>query len=316
MLKLKYLVENFDLARFALTHWQHDEATLTDRLQWFRISSNAVYPFDRNGQLCFLRLSPAEEKIGAELMGEIDFLTYLNDHDYPAMRPLPTETEEYLLLLDTPWGKWYACAFEGVPGRALDDMPMTDSLAEHYGAALGQLHDLSMQYRSPVARRNEQDVLTWVRQTLQQFDTPGPILEVCDETLRLLSALPRDRARYGLIHYDFEPDNVFWDGETCSVIDFEDGMMHFYDVDLVQALDELPESHHAAFLCGYQTACPAAAVSERDFPLMRCFRDLYAYARLLHCLSEKPVPEPDWMPPLTARLEHRRCALESSLRTT
>ena len=53
MLKLKYLEENFDLARYALANWRHDGETLADRLKWFRISSNAVYPFDRNGKRCF-----------------------------------------------------------------------------------------------------------------------------------------------------------------------------------------------------------------------------------------------------------------------
>lgn len=88
MLKLRYLTENFDLARLALTHWKHDAATLEERLGWFRISSNAVYPFDREGQLCFLRLSPAAEKRSLDLLGELDFLTFLQRRGYPAMRPI------------------------------------------------------------------------------------------------------------------------------------------------------------------------------------------------------------------------------------
>ena len=39
---------------------------------------------------------------------------------------------------------------------------------------------------------------------------------------------------------------------------------------------------------------------------MRRFRDLYSYARLLHSLSEKPEPQPEWMPELVKRLEARR----------
>lgn len=305
MLKLKYLVENFELARFALEYWRHDEETLPDRLKWFRISSNAVYPFDRDGKLCFLRLSPAEEKQGSELQGEIDFLQYLNQSCYPAMRPITAENGNMLLLLDTPWGRWYASAFEGVNGRPLEDVPMTEALAEAYGAALGQLHGASMNYQTPVRRRNEQDVLEWVRQVFEAQHVAENLLTVLHNTAQSLVDRPRTTACYGLIHYDFEPDNVFWDGEKCSVIDFEDGMLHFYAADMVQALDELPEMYHAAFLRGYRAACPDAEVHVQDFPLMRRFRDLYSTARLLHCLSEKPVPEPEWMPQLTARLEYR-----------
>lgn len=313
MLKLKYLEENFDLARFALARWRHDEETLTDRMRWFRISSNAVYPFDRDGRLCFLRLSPAEEKEPLELLGEIDFLEFLRRCRYPAMRPIPSENGDSLLRLDTPWGMWYASAFEGVSGRPLEAVPMTAALAEAYGAALGQLHGISMRYHSPVRRRSDRDVLEWTGRVFTTHAMSERFFAKLDETTQQLSKMPRTRAWYGLVHYDFEPDNVFWDGEKCSAIDFEDGMLHFYAVDVVQALDELPEAYHKAFLQGYRTACPEARVEEGDFPLMRRFRDLYSCARLLHCLSERPVPEPEWMPQLTARLEKRLHELKSKI---
>lgn len=137
MLKLKYLTENFDLARLALTHWKHDAATLEERLGWFRISSNAVYPFDREGRLCFLRLSPAAEKRSLDLLGELDFLTFLQRRGYPAMRPIAADGGDMLVPLDTPWGMWYASAFRCVPGQPLEELPMTDEPAQAYGAALG-----------------------------------------------------------------------------------------------------------------------------------------------------------------------------------
>ena len=313
MLKLKYLVENFELARHALANWTHDAQTLTDRMKYFRISSNAVYPFDRNGQLCFLRIAPESEKESIELLGEIDFLEYLGKCGYPAMRPIPSDSGELLLLLDTPWGKWYACAFEGVPGYPIEDIPMTNALANQYGETLGRLHSLSMRYNSPIRRRSEHDVLRWIRSVFDTYTVPAVMPAILDKTERLFAEIPRTHSRYGLIHYDFEPDNVFWDGEKCHVIDFEDGMMHFYAVDLVQALDELPKEYHAAFLHGYHTACPDSEAEDSTFPMMRLFRDLYAYARLLHTLSEKPAPEPDWLPALIVRLETRLNELESGI---
>ena len=125
MLKLIYLSENFDLARFALAHWPHDNNTLDARFKWFRISSNAVYPFDQDGQLCFLRLTPAEEKSAAAIRAELDFLQHLTEADYPALRPIPSGNGEYLLTLSTPWGIWHACAFTGVPGKNLESIPLT-----------------------------------------------------------------------------------------------------------------------------------------------------------------------------------------------
>ena len=181
MLKLKYLLENFDLARFALENWKHDKETLSERMQWFRISSNAVYPFDSDGKLCFLRLSPAEEKDSLDLLGELDFLEYLNRRGYPAMRPIPAHGGELLLRLDTPWGAWYASAFEGVSGQPLENVPMTASLAEAYGAALGKLHELSMRYHSPIKRRSEQDVVVWIRHVFAEYAAPESMLAALEE---------------------------------------------------------------------------------------------------------------------------------------
>lgn len=311
MLKLKYLLENFDLARFALSRWRHDDSTLEERLKWFRISSNAVYPFDREGRLHFLCLSPAQEKDTRELLGELDFLTYLNRAGYPAMQPVPSDAGEVMELLDTPWGRWYASVFACVPGKPLEDVPMTDEAAEHYGAALGGLHRLSMRYVPPLKCRSHRDVLAWASRILEEQGASAAALAELREVSRLLAEKPRTRESYGLIHYDFEPDNVFWDGAQCHVIDFEDGMLHFYAVDVVQVLDEIPETYHEAFLRGYHDACPEVAADAEDFPLMRRFRNLYSYVRLLDCLSQRPEPLPEWLPALIAQLEARLQALET-----
>ena len=320
MMKLKYLTEDFDLARRALAHWPHDEATLTERLGWFRISASAIYPFDDpQGRLCFLRLHPAEEKPSRELLGELDFLTYLQRLGYPALRPIPSTEGETLLPIDTPQALWFVSAFTGVPGQPLEDLPMNSMLAWAYGDALGRLHAASMRYHPPIRQRSHSDGIHWIRLTLETHQAPAATLAQLEEVTRQLSAIPRTRANYGLVHYDFEPDNVFWDGADCHAIDFGDAMMHFYAIDLVRALDEMEEEYHAAFLDGYYAACPASEAQQADFPLMRRFRDLYSYARLLHSLSERPElpaglpPQPEWMPQLVERLQTRRDELLQSI---
>lgn len=309
MLKMKYLTENFELARLALTHWRHDEATLTQRLSWFRISSNAVYPFDREGRLCFLRLSPAEEKEEKELQGELDFLCFLRKMDYPAMCPIPSEDGSLLLRLNTPWGVWYASVFEGVPGTPLEELEPTEELMNRYGAALGRLHALSMEYDAS-NRRSWRDALDWAAVELRRCGAPEGLQSVCRDIGQKLTELPTEQDVYGLVHYDFEPDNVFWDetAKCCHVIDFEDGMQHFFCMDLVQALDELDGQPQEWFLAGYRETFPGPVRMEW-LPLMRRFRDVYSCARVLHCLSSVPPVQPEWMRGLCRRLEVRAEAL-------
>ena len=106
MLKLKYLFENYGLAKEALENWEHDEDTLDRMLSQFRISSNAIYPFCQNGEVCFLRLSPLEEKMENNVFGEMEFIRYLLERGYPALKPIGTKTGELCLKLDTEWGQF------------------------------------------------------------------------------------------------------------------------------------------------------------------------------------------------------------------
>ena len=44
---------------------------------------------------------------------------------------------------------------------------------------------------------------------------------------------------YGLIHGDYRPGNVIWDGTTARTIDFDEPNYHWYIADVSRALMEL-----------------------------------------------------------------------------
>ena len=99
MLKLKYMFENFELAKQTLQNYEYDTDRLDEALSWFRISANAVYPFFCSGELCFLRLAPAEEKNFHDIQGEIEFIQHLRACGYPAMEPIPAKNGTYCLAV-------------------------------------------------------------------------------------------------------------------------------------------------------------------------------------------------------------------------
>lgn len=172
MLPCKYLFENFDLAHEALAHWSHEE----ELLEQFRISSNAVYPFRWKGRVCFLRLAPVEEKQEGNLRGELEFLAYLEAQGYPAVRPLPADSGETLLRLETRWGAYYATAFLGVPGIRLDKLSPTPALLRSYGRALGKLHALSSDYRPACPKWGYAQVLAWAEAALARYGASQELL--------------------------------------------------------------------------------------------------------------------------------------------
>ena len=174
MLKLKYMFENFELAKLALTNWEHDEDTLGEYLKYFRISSNAVYPFSVQGKRHFLRLAPIEEKQKENLVGELDFLQYLQETGYGSMKPIATKSGELLLTLNTNWGSYYASVFEGVEGISIEDTDYREEIMIAYGKALGRLHRLSMEYQPKNRKWTYADALKWVKKTLAEYQEQYP----------------------------------------------------------------------------------------------------------------------------------------------
>ena len=326
MLKLKYLIENFDLAKHCIGYWEHDEASLAETLQWFRISSNAVYPFRQAQGLCFLHLCPAAEKTLAAVEGEIAAALWLRGKGFPAMEPVSMRDGRYCALLNTPWGSYTACCFRQVAGQPLEIFPASRELIEGYGRTLGRLHrDLA---DCPVAgqRTTWRELLASARQRLVDHRAPKAVLDRCDTLHSRLNALPAAPESYGLIHYDFEPDNVFFHPHTgqYAVIDFDDMIVDWYALDVIRALDGLeelppgdaplrPEEREACFLRGYRSCRPFTAADEAALPLMRSLVQLVEYAGLMHVLAETLPTEPEWMAGLRQHLASKMQALDQLL---
>ena len=101
--------------------------------------------------------------------------------------------------------------FEKVPGESLEDIQGTPDLAKGYGNILGKLHAQLKDYPCPDNRRNHKALLKEIGERLEKYEAPEIVKEeyriVCGE----LEQLPISLDTYGVIHYDFEPDNVFYD---------------------------------------------------------------------------------------------------------
>lgn len=314
MMKLEHLFENYDLAKKVLENWPSDQPVSDELLSRFRISSNAVYPFTFQQELCFLRLAPVNEKMERNLQGELEFIRYLRDCGYPALEPVPAKNGNPYLTLDTQWGQYFASAFKAVPGEPVEDLPLTAAMVYFYGKSLGRLHKLSAGFHPKTAKWGYADALHWADENLMRYHAPQDMIAAINTLETDLNRLSKGSELFGLVHYDFEPDNVFFDKNTniCSVIDFDDGMYHWYALDIEQALDSLlqlpvpPDLDVVTeFLRGYREERTYSSEMEQMRPLMRRFVDLFAYARIFRCLSSRPAAEPDWLVSLRNKLEAR-----------
>lgn len=309
MLKLRYLFDNRPLAETLLENWDADPGSLDG----FRISSNAIYWFRRNGALSFLRFAPLGEKRPDQVAAELAFLAHLQEQGYGAAVPIPTRAGNMLVTQQTPWGEQVASAFEAVPGMQLSRTDLSDAIVTAHGRALAELHQLSAAYRPEGPRRwSEADALGWMRATMADLPDGATAMEEADAIAAALAALPRTDETYGLVHYDFECDNVFFDARSdrCFAIDFDDAMYHWFAMDIEQAIASLADdatpadaaAREAAFLAGYVAVRPLPPELDRMRQLCRRFSSLYWYVRVRRSLDEVLPDPPDWMTGLRDRL--------------
>ena len=320
MLKFRYLFSNPDLALMLLKNWKYDPDT-DELFKYFRISANAIYPVHINGKVCFLRFSPVLEKSEESVQAELEFLNYLHSQGYPAMQSVESKSGEKLVRKQTPWGEYLACVFKRVPGKQISQTDFIPDSMYAYGVALGELHALSKKYGQLTQKRwSHLDVYDWIEKSLS---APGldqrPIQELA-LLRREFASIPMDQDHYGLIHFDFEPDNVFYDEgiQGCSVIDFDDAMYHWYVMDIIQVLDAIKDetekddisSLEAQFLDGYRSVFMLDEELIARKQLFRRFANLYQFTRVSIAMQERWENEPDWMVDLRGKLNRLLVEIE------
>lgn len=314
MLKLKYLFHNEELAEMILRNWEYDQESV-DLFKYYRISSNAIYPFKHKDRVQLLRFAPTTEKQKDNLLAELAFISYLRLNNYGVLESVLSKAGDELIEVKTPWGEFFATVFKRVAGVQLNHTELNDSVVFSYGKALGKLHQLSSKYVPTNHKRwSYRDVLDWIQHYLEDFPSEAEALKEASLLQSYFSSIPVTEKNYGLIHYDFETDNVFYDKTTssCNVIDFDDAMYHWYVMDIERALDslqgeiptELFTHKKQCFLDGYLTEYDLPENMESMLPVCTRFANLYGYVRVLQAVSEKWQHEPEWLVSLRERLSN------------
>lgn len=314
MLKLKHLFKNADLAHMILRNWEYDSDD-PNFLEYYRISSNAVYWCKNQGNTFFLRFAPAEEKSKEEILAELEFLRFLRDSGYSAADTILSKVGNELETVNTPWGTYYAVAFKRANGKAINQISLTDDIIFGWGKALGKLHRLSSEYKPINNVRNDwKETLDRMEDILSDFPDETAARDELYILKDYFSKLPAAEDNFGLVHYDFESDNLFYDEDTKTYtpIDFDDAVYHWRAMDVAIAIDsvkeDMPEEQVESainrFIEGYRSEHSISDDMLLLLPIFMRYDNLCVYVRLLHSIKEKWNNEPEWMVNLRIRLEN------------
>lgn len=238
----------------------------------------------------------------------------------------------------TDAGVFHAVAFDRLEGKQLKIGDVDQRHFHAWGAALGRLHATMGTYTGPAvdARPSWRDHLEQARSYIPG-DEPAVALEL-DRITAALEALPSGRDRYGVIHGDFELDNLRWpvgvdgqdpgasgDGALAApgMLDFDDCSTHWYVADVAFALRDVfdagagvANASAVAFVRGYRTHRPIDDELLDAMPMFSRLSRLLTYTTLIRSLDLPDSSDhPDWLRALRRRLETRAAAYAASMRS-
>jgi Ser/Thr protein kinase RdoA (MazF antagonist) len=315
MLKLRHLFDNRDLALMLLENWEYDKNDM-GILNYYRISANAIYPYNHNGKTFLLRFIPWDEKTENEMEKELEFIQYLRKSGLNVLEPVLTKDGNYLIKKDTPWGKYLACAFKRVDGKQLSEFEYSDEIVFGLGKTLGSLHKYSSEYNN-VKKESCFEITDRMEYFAQNKLTEDKqlVLKRIGEIKDIFQKLPKNKSNFGLIHFDFELDNVFYEetSKKYSIIDFGSSMYHWYAMDIEQSLANLKEEYSqndfehikTLFINGYKTEYQIFEEEFKLFPIFRRFDILRQYINLKDVVEETWDNEPEWMVNLREKLNKK-----------
>jgi len=294
------------IADALLAAWSHDPGSA----RYFRASANFIFVFERGGKPYILRFAHASERTTDAIQAELAYLHHLAAHSVPVALPIQSLSGRWVESTPTTLGVFHAVVFDHLPGQQYDVGDLSLAQFTRWGSALGALHLATEGYRG-AGRPTIRDHLRMAEQLLPAHE---------DAAHRLLTPLEQQVARLptreqmlGMIHYDFELDNLLWDDQRVSIVDFDDCTGYWFVADIAFALRDLfndqaeqidiTDVRLRAFVIGYREMRVMTDDELRQLPLFLQIHNLVSFTKLLRAADlDAAQAAPAWVIDLQAKL--------------
>lgn len=273
-----------------------------------RASANFICEVRAGDQQYFLRFNHSSERDCNPTVAELQYLQHLSRQGVRLAKPIPSRLGHYVETVQTELGTFHAVLFEALPGEQLEIDELDDRHFELWGQALGRIHAASKGFTTP-DRPSWSDHVALVRRLVPCREHRAlEELAFVEEQIRKLPVGPDG---FGLIHFDFELDNLKWEQNQVAALDFDDCALYWFMADVAFALRDLfhdsvsgvdaEDLRFQAFLKGYSAVKAAPADTARQIRIFLRMHNLVTFAKILRTVEEATESEPVW----TANLRNR-----------
>jgi Ser/Thr protein kinase RdoA (MazF antagonist) len=296
------------IANAIAVRWDHDPGSV----RFFRASANFLFTFKHAGREYVLRFINAKTRTVDALCAELAFINHLASRGIQVAKPVRSVAGKFVERIVTEQGLFHAVVFERLTGKPLELEELTPATITRWGEALGELHVAAEGYREG-GRPTWQDHIAFVAADLPAEETAAKaMLNQIQEQFAQLAVTSHN---FGLIHFDFEPDNLIRKDTHIGIVDFDDCAYYWFAADVAFALRDLfgdsPRKVNLQnetvrhFIHGYRRAKAIDDAEVEHIPLFLTLHNLFTLVRLYHSIgANEPTGEPVWV----AELRKKLCA--------
>jgi Ser/Thr protein kinase RdoA (MazF antagonist) len=222
-------------------------------------------------------------------------------------RPGPTVAGALTVTVHTELAPIPAMWAAAAPGAAVELEELGEERARVWGRNLAGLHRnaASVHDGLPVAFGELAEIE-------RRFPEDATLLKAVARLADWRAALPRDAARYGVVHGDYELDNMAWDGERAVAYDFDEAALSWYAADVAFALRDLTDARGYptperevlvdAFIEGYRSVRPIGEDELALLPVLAGLNAAVSLVRIARATEDARDDEPEWLADLRGDL--------------
>ena len=214
--------------------WQLDDECIL-----IRYFMNAVYEVKRKNVPFILRVTSSKRRSVSQLIAELDFITYLHQHDLAVAYPIASVQNNFVESLTHDSDQFYISLFTKAPGRRFsfsDDW--NTEFHTNWGTTLAKLHSLSKQYLpSPRVEKRHAWFEENIVQKIERYvpDTDTLFWNEYQRIITWLGKLEKSKDTFGLVHGDFSLSNLCILNNHFTLFDFDNCHYSWFLFDIAAA---------------------------------------------------------------------------------